>query len=333
MKSQWWFAADVFQNGFSRLMSTTAEGSSNRDFLDAQKMTITFTNAWIRDEMDGGWKKTNDLIITSKHAVGSKPPVDKIHFYKDHFPSKKFVGASFHPIIYATNDFRTDAEEITLQLRIYDEDGLSDSEKKGIESAIGSATAAAAIAFPAFAPIAGLTSGVGSALVGLIDNLNNHDKIIDGIIRLAINRPADRGYDLLQPGFYVCFADDVDAGNLFLGNDRKLYLLPPDPSSQPSEFLAHSYVIIRVDRTYLLQSDLAIDEKAATLLSEIEAGKQQATSSALSFLRETLTAYNNFRRLQRYTELKNKGAKITQDEQALVDEMKKDPTLSPYLPS
>ncbi|MFT3767433.1 MAG: hypothetical protein QM820_18425 [Minicystis sp.] len=255
--------------------------------------------------------------------------MDKVHFYRQNVVPPNYEGAFFHPVAFATKDFRTEDVLLTLEMKVYDEDGLTKKEAAEIQAAIVGAGSAAAIAFPAFAPYAGLATGVGSALVDLVDTLDNHDRIISGRIALNINKSPDQGYDLLQPGFLVCFEKDVDASQLVMGNDRRVYRLV---NNDHVAYKDQSYAVLRVRRDFVPAPDYVIDEKVATLLAQLETGKGQPGTASLTFLRETLEAYTNFTRLQRYTELAGRQT-LTDDEKALLNELKGDPKLAPYLPA
>lgn len=328
MDVQWWFASeDMSQKGYSKLQSPTEAGSSDYFFKDAQKLSITVEGCFVREKMDPVSK--NDLIIATRHVTGNKAGIDKLHFYKRNVPPSKYEGDFFNPVVLATRDFKESDQEITIQVRVYDEDGLDKSEAQEVENGIQAGATAAAIAFPALAPYAGLASGVGTALTELIRNLNKHDCIIDGRVRLAVNKGPNLGYKLLQPGFFVCFEQDVDASELFLGNNNRVLV----PSGNAiGEYKHMSYIVLRVTRDYLQTPDYVIDEKAATLLAELDSGKGVPARRALDFMRSAFVASNNFNRLKRYTQLASK-AQLTPDEKALLDELKIDEEIRPFLPT
>jgi len=329
MKSEWWYVSPNFTNNVSPLVPTTmASGTDDeRFFKDAQKLRITMEGAWIRDDKDGWGKGSNDLVIASKFRVGKNRPVTKLHYYKPDQPERQWESIVFHPEIFATNDFRESAGEIALQLYIYDEDGLSDSVQKELTQAMDSAASSAAIAFPVFAPYAGLAAGAGTALIGLFDSLDDHDEIMGGKIRLAVNRPADQAFDHLQPGFFVCFGSSVDASLLQLGSDKKVYF---KDGGTHKEYEHVSYAVLRVDREQSISPDFEISQKMATLLTEIEQGKGGKGSSALHYLRSTIESYSTFKRLERHLELKNKAVK-TDEEKQLLTELESDSKLIPFI--
>lgn len=324
MKSQWWHASDRFVDGLSRLTPTTQATQADWTFKEAQRLSLTMEGTWIRDNHDGFIAGLNDVIVASKHRVGSRPIIDKIHFYEQEVPERTWVGHFFHPLIFGSADLREDeVQEVTLEVRVYDEDSLSESEGRAIESVISAGTLAAAVAFPVFAPFAGLASGLGKTLFSLVDDLNDHDRIVEGRIRLAVNKPSGQGWDLLQPGFLVCFAEELDASSLHLGGDKKVYGGSP---GRPVLFEHHSYVVVRVTRDALQAPDWLIDQKAATLLSEIENGKRTGRPGALDFVRKTFELYTAFSKLQRLNELSLKQDR-TADEERRLAELAADPAL------
>jgi hypothetical protein len=326
MKSQWWFANEQFAGGLSRLTSTTQAGSADWHFRDAQKLSITMEGTWVRENLDGFLAGHNDVIVASRHRLGDRPIIDKIHFYEQEVPEKTWIGHFFHPLIVGSSDFReAEAQEVTLEVRVFDEDSLSDDEGNAIQSVIAAGTLAAAVAYPIFAPFAGLAAGLGKALVGVVDRSNDHDRIVEGRIRLAVNKPQGQGWDLLQPGFLVCFAEELDGSTLFLGHDKKVY---GGGHGRPVPFEHQSYAVVRVSRDGLNTPDWLIDQRAATLLSELEHGKQTGRGAALGFLRQTFEAYSTVKKLERFQELSRKATR-TPDEERRLTELRADPDIGP----
>lgn len=332
MSSQWWYAKpDFSDNNFSKLALPTDVHFSDdqRFFRDAQKLRITVEGAWVADDMDKGFRRDNDLVIATKFRIGKKPPVSKLHYYKRNCPAEHWENVVFHPEVYATEDFRESTGEIGLQLFVYDEDGLRPSEQEKMASAITAGTSAAAIAFPAIAPYAGLASGIINSLTTVVSKLDEHDQIVNAKIKLAVNRPDNQGFDHLQPGFLICFNGAVSASNLVLGEDKKLYY---KDGSKYKHYQHRSYAVLRVDRAGTMAPDFERNQKLATLLTEIENGKNGGAKSALNFLEETMESYQNFKRLQRYTELKTKQSKSDEETQ-LQSELESDPALAPFIQS
>lgn len=323
--NQWWFASENFTNGFSQLKSPTKADQEKRFFRDAQELSITVEEAWINVDLDRLFNKDNDLIIASRYQIGSKRIVDKIHFLKRNYPEQETVGPFFHSTIYATKDFQESSNDITLQIRVYDEDGLSCKEIESLQNTLSTVGTASAVAFPAFAPIAGLATGIGNSLVSLIDNLDDHDRIIDGTIKLEINKPEDQGYDHLQPGFIICFRDEIKEENLYLGEDKQIY-----SNTNGELYKNNSYIVLRIRRSFIEDPDFEANEHAATLLTEIENGKKGKSVKSLSFVKDTFDSYTKFKKLKRIKELKAKE-ELTEDEQKLLTKLENDSTIVEFL--
>jgi hypothetical protein len=327
--SQWWFASDKFSaDGHSALISTTTGGSTDRDFKAAQTCRIIVEGGWIRDDRDGLFKGKNDLIVSTKFRAGENPPVDKVHLLEQEVPERRWVPIVFHPEIWATRDFNPEMGEIGFEVRVYDEDGLDDDEVKVLTSAMAGAASAAAVAFPVLAPYAAFAAGAGTALAKLVDTLDDHDELVRGRIRLSVNKDPNNGYDLLQPGFLICFSSAVDARKISLGQDRRLYAKKAEGDWQPFEHL--SYVVLRVSREGPSSPQMELTQKMSTLLSELEAGKGGKSGEALKYLQNTFEAYSTMRRIQRYRDLSQK-TQLSTDEKDLLKELGSDPAVRPYL--
>lgn len=326
MQSKWWVTSPTFDGTGAPLRLPSISVSNDRELKSAQKLTVDFVGAFVKDSMDT-FSRSNDVVIASRFAMDDRPMVTRLHYYERDVSAGTWVGPFFNPVIAAFNDFSASAQEFTLQLMIYDEDGLSDTESKELTEAFQSVASAASIAFPAYAPYAGLGAGLGTAIAGLADNLNRHDRILDAKIRLAINAPENAGMSLLQPGYFICFSAEINATNLYLGQDLRVYYW--DGQGQPQQYKHASYAILHVSRRFLLAPEYIIDQNAATLLSEIQSGKGQAGTRALYFLKDTIKQYTNFKRLQRYYDLKGKATRSAEEE-SLMNELKADPSISQY---
>ncbi|SDJ11421.1 hypothetical protein SAMN04488540_10543 [Ferrimonas sediminum] len=331
MQAKWWYVNPNLIDGYGSLLppSTPMADGNQRYFRDANKLRLTVEGAWVRDDKDGWPKGSNDLVIASRFRIGKKPPITKLHLYRPDVPEKTWEPVAFHPEIFATNDFRESDGEIALQLNIYDEDGLRDDAQQQLNQALDGSTSAFALAFPVFAPYASLTAGVGRAMAALVDKLDEHDELIKGKIRLSVNKPANQPFDHLQPGLLVCFASSVDASSLLLGSDRKIYYQDQGTHKLYQE---KSYCVIRIDRDGPSAPEFEINQSMATLLTEIELGKGSKGTQALVHLRETLEAYTTFKRLKRHNELQGKASR-SEEENQLLDELKSDPKLAPYIGS
>lgn len=325
MKSSWWYASDTFdQGGRSPLRGTTVAGSEDWRFKEAQRLTISVDGAWIRDNADGVFSGQNDLLITSRHRAGAGPTLEKIHYYAQEVPEKTWVGSFFHPVVLATTDFRpSETPELVLEVGVWDEDSLSDESAQGIQTLIAAGTQVAAIAFPVFAPFAGLARGLADAVVRLIEGWNDHDRILSGRICLVADGESGRGLDLLQPGYLVCFANELDAEAAGLQLDQRRRVCQRGDHSTWIDWEAESYLVVRISRNGSVAPDLLIDQEAARLLRELEQGKGLELARSLDFLRDTFLASTLLGKVVRHQQLSSRTA-LSLDEIRLMAELESD---------
>ena len=328
-QSQWWYASENFgAAGVSALLPTTSAGSEDRGFHAAQRCRVIVEGVWVRDDVDGMFKGENDIIVSTKFRAGNRPPLDKVHFLESNVPEKRWIPVPFHPEVFATRDFDPAMTDFALEVRVYDEDGLEEDDLAALTSAMSGSATAAAVAFPALAPYAAFASGAGSALARLVDTLDEHDKVVQGRILLGVNKPASSGYDLFQPGFLVCFARDVDASNLVLGQNRQVHTKSGHGAPQRYEHL--SYIVLRITRDGPSSPEMLTNQKMATLMAELELGRKGKSTQALKELAATFEAYAAMKRIERYEELTRKK-ELTREERELLDELGRDPGIRPYL--
>lgn len=324
MRSQWWFAGEAFdRDGRSPLRGTTVAASADWRFQDAQKLTVAVEGVWVKDNMDGLFSGQNDLVVTTRHQLGGGPTLEKIHFYASEVPERTWVGSFFHPLVHATSDFRPgETPELVLEVGVWDEDSLSEESSRGLEALIAAGTQVAAVAFPVFAPFAGLARGLADAVLRLVDGWNEHDRILSGRIRLSAAEPSAQGWDLLQPGFLVCLAGELDAeaDGLCLDQRRRVC------TRSGAEWGELSYLVLRVSRSALVSPDFLIDQEAARLLRELQQGKGRTRGQSLVSLRDTFSASTLLEKLTRHSELAARTA-LSLDELRLMTEIESEPAV------
>ena len=291
-------------------------------FENAQPLTIRVRGVMVREDYEWFPGDKNDLMIVTTTQFGSEPPVQRLHFMQ-HNVDLGWQGDFFNDVVLAIRDFNTESRQLTLRIQVYDMDGIP----KELIQAVNNVSQSVAVAFPQLAPYAAAVSFGVPTLLNLVDNLNNHDKILDERITLEIDQP-ERGHQLLQPGYFVCFKVPVEDG-LFLSSN--LHVLQAD---RKTLFERCSYAIIEVEQDFHAQREWEIDQKVAKLIAELN-GKGQSGKAALEFLRETFDAYDKFRKLERARELKNRKLRsdkpLSEPEERLLNELANDKALAPFL--
>ncbi|NIP32378.1 hypothetical protein GWO25_00515 [Candidatus Saccharibacteria bacterium] len=290
-------------------------------FNEADPITVRVRGVMILENEDQDeWfsKKKNDVLITTTYQFGAEPPVQRLHFMQDD-AELGWQGPFFNDIVFSKRDYNPKVDHtLTLRIQVYDIDKIPQELINGVRDMMSSA----AVAFPAIAIYAGAVGFAAPILLKLLDNLNEHDSIIDGKIQLE-REEEFTGHKLLQPSYCVVFRNPVDEG-FFL--DKNLRIVDGDDK----DFRECSYAVLDVQRKYKEPKGWEIDKKVAKLLEEL-GGKGKSGETPLHFLRETLDAYTKFQKLKRAIELHNeedlKGPKKT-----LYDELLADEELKKFLP-
>ncbi len=313
MAAQSWWGTGLQIGAGIELRDLTQAFPGEEVFREAQKLTIRMRRVCIREDLDGFMRGDNDLAIATTYQFGPEPPVQRLHFLRNGVPLG-CEGDFFDDFILSVRDFKD--RIVTLRFQVYDVDGVSANlidEIQGVAQSV-------AVTFPVTAPIAGIAGFGAPALLKLVNGLDDHDRIIDKRLKLEIRAPGT-GHNLLQPGYFVCFSQPVEAG-LRLSSSLNV------ERADGSEFTDFSYGVLQVTRTDERFAEVEIDQKIAKLLSELD-GKGQSGKAPIEFLRDTLSGYANFRKLRRVTELKAKDPR-TGDEEALLQELLEDEAISDY---
>lgn len=288
--------------------------------VPAQPLTVRVRGFMLREDEDWAPRGHNDIIVASTFQCAGEPPVQRLHLLQNELPLG-WHGALFHDTVLSVRDL--DAAALTLRVQIYDVDQVSEDLVQQITEAASSA----AVAFPHLARYAAGVSMLAPGLIRLIDELDDHDPILDQRVKLEAEAPGT-GHALLQPGYFVCFRNEVESG-WHLDQDLRVVRGDDGGGAEGGEYADGSYVVLEVARSFQAHHDWEIDQKIAKLIAELD-GKGSSGKAALEFLRETLDAYGKFRRLERARALRDKASR-SPAEDALLDELCRDQALAPYL--
>jgi hypothetical protein len=293
-------------------------------FHQAEPITVSLRGVNVVENMDvKPWNPSdkNDLLIVTLSQFGKEPPVQKLHFMKGDVECG-WQGDFFSDIIVAMRDFKDLSNDLAMRVQVYDMDKFD----KSLLDSVCNIAQSTAVAFPALAAYVGAASIGAQAAANLVDNIDQHDMIIDQRIRLEAAE-SHIAHNLLQPGYFVCFRRPVTEGEAkYL--DSQLHVLDSDKK----EFKGCSYAVVEIQKEFRQNPEIEIDQKAAKLASELD-GKGQSGKAALEFLKDTLNTYTKFKNLQRAKELeeKEKAGTITEAEKKLLDELKENKELKPFL--
>ncbi|MGD8300165.1 MAG: hypothetical protein PVG77_05645, partial [Nitrosopumilaceae archaeon] len=289
----------------------------------ASNFTLFLKKVYINKGHEGNlkfWegKNTNDLLITTSFQVGTNPIVQRVHKYS---PNRKigFSNDFFKSIVCSFEDFTNN--HITIKSQIFDvdsyrdfKDNLNDFTKLIGESGF----------FPVVSSFVSIGSTISNSFFSLLEKLDSHDAIIDENLKLEMTEE-NTGSKILQTGHWVCFSEPQEDG---LQLDYNLKVL----EDEVKEFDKCSYVVFTIRSTFDEEPEWQITQKLATLLSELN-GKGESGKPAISFLRDTMKGYSNFKKLRRIKALEKKQTKnaLNKSEILLLDKLKSDPELKDYL--
>jgi len=289
--------------------------SSAEPFEEAQPLTVRLRGVMVREDYDGVFRGGNDLVIVTKFQVGDEPPVERLHYMRSD-TSLGWHGDFFHAVVFSTRDFR--GERLTLQLRAYDVDNVEDQ----LIQSVGRLAEQVAGLFPQLAPYLGAVDFAVGPFVELVNNIDDHDRILNDQVTLEVPHERRGGRKPLTPGYVVCSKEPIGDG-CTLGDD--LRIRRPDGGRHDD----CSYAVFGLLRDHLVGRQYEINQRAAKLIAELK-GKGQSERSPIFFLQETLDAYATFRKLQRARELQSRES-LTAAEERLLADLKSREKLEPYL--
>lgn len=309
---KWWGSKRSITDSNNLQQFTSLFDEDVPQFNKADKIAVIFRKLVIFKEED--WATDNDLIVVSTFQFDDEPQVTRLHYLKHNVPIETNLTPFFHDLIFSTNDFNDSA--LTLEIKVYD---LDDMDEDIINSVTGVAQTAA-VAFPQIAPFTAFIGLVGASIIPFINSLDEHDVIIHQKIKFEISDEGT-GISLLQPGYYVCFNQDVD--NIKIDSNLQILDVQDDTKTN----LTHAIIELRND--HIEGSKWVINQKIAKLISELE-GKGNSGKDSLEFLKETMKGYDSFKKLKRVSELKAKANRTTSEEE-LLEELIADEDINDYI--
>lgn len=293
-------------------------------FANADPLTVRLRGIMVGQGYDLiHWqpRASNDLMVMTSSQFGSEPPVERLHYMQDNVPLG-WQADFFNEIVLALQAYNSAKRQLTLRVQVYD----LDQYDTDLLQQIAGASQSVAVAFPPLAVYAAAISFGSGALLNLVDSIDKHDRILDERIILEQATPGT-GHKLLQPGYYVCFSEPVPTDMaICLDSQLNVHVQSDNSETAPLEC---SYAVLSIEKDFWESRAWEIDQKVAKLVAELD-GKGQSGRAAIDFLRETLGAYDQFKRLKHGRELMRKEA-LTDAERALLDRYRADDDLAPYL--
>lgn len=285
----------------------------------AQAFSVNMVAAVVTEDLDGILRGKNDVLVMSRVSLGDQPLVDRIHFYEEEIPTGKPIRNMFADNVFVTDDY-SGRDRLWIELNVMEIDTDS-GERKAAVTAFRDLAATAGAIFPAMLPYTFAASAGAAVVESLVAALEKNKSVVKFPFALypGQSRP---GMATLQEGNYVIFSRPVDPINYKLQPNGLL-----QRNGKPSTV---SYVVFNMSTQTQISASFVLNQKIATLLTQVNAGNDRTTRSTLDFLTSTLQAYSNYQKLQRFIEIKGL-ANPTVEESALMAEIKKINDLKPFL--
>ncbi len=328
MQSNWFFAPYKLNDTVTELiLSPTKLVIGSELITKAMSFNIRMNGVFVSKSYDDGEgflkkrRNTNDLLVLTSFQTGTDPTVDRIHLYQPKLEYGQWVGDFFKSLVCSFSDFKS--SNVTIRTRVHDIDDF-DKYKETLTS-VSEASGSISVTFPVIAPFAAVALPAIKGIVNMIDSLDDHESIIDSNLQLSISEE-NTGAKILQTGHWIYFNKPQDEG---LKLNPTLQVL--DRNNKSNElFKECDYVVYSIMAEEAQEPEWETDQKVAKLLSEL-GGKGNSGKSAVEFVRDTVEGYSKFKKLNRIKELEEKADK-TEVEKALLEKLKADKSIEPFLP-
>lgn len=281
----------------------------------------------MRDRLRSWLAGEKDLLISSTCQVAAQPAVQRVHYFGSAAGFERPFTSFVSDNIYVTQDFHPVAR-INVLFQLVEVDSGADDREKLLTALNGIASKVGAV-YPAILPYAFIGSNVAGAMNKLTASLipDKHSRLTHDINLFPSGRLDDID---LQVGRYILLDKDLDATQ---------YQVLPDGGLASAETGARitdvPYLIFRIDTSALPSPDFVVNQRVATLLTQLSGGSNDPLTSSLGFLSGTLNAYTGFTDLARYGSLLQKqksGQSLSPEEQAVMARIKGRADLKDYLP-
>ena len=292
-----------------------------KPILAAKPFSASVVSTVVAEDLDGIFRGKNDILILTRSSLGQQPLIERIHFFEKEIDKGQPITNLFSNSAFVSDDYNGN-DRLYLELNILEID-TDMGERKAANSAFQSLAATAGAVFPAIVPYAFATS----AAVGLVEKLVSALEKDTNVIKIPISFYPGRqkkGYTPFQEGTYVVFAKPQKPDGIVLDDSGLL--------QSENDISDLSYAVFDVYTEKRVSPDFVISQKLATLLTQLRDGNKNTARNSIEFVEETLQGYSNFKKLERYIELKDKDSR-SEEEDELMAEIKRINEIKPFMPS
>ena len=293
---------------------------NSRRIVAAQQFSASMTSVVVAEDLDGFLRGKNDVLVLSRSSLGQQPQVERVHFYEDEVPKDEPIKNLLADSVFVCDDYNG-KDRLWLEMNVLEVDTDTGERKGAIQAFEALATTAGAV-FPAIVPYAFAASAAINVVEKLISALEKDDNVVKVPLALHADEPKP-GRAPLQVGSFVAFAQPVDPDRYRLDASGNL-----SENGKPAKI---SYCIFTVLPEKEVAPEFVLNQKIATLLTQLQRGNANSALGTLAFLQDTITQYANFKKLGRYRDLLSKQ-NLSDEEKALMQKIAGIESLKPFLP-
>lgn len=308
--------------GDSKLYSPYVPHASDVPFGTASQFSAAMTTIMVGKDFEGVFRKDNDILVLSRSSLGERPQIERVHYYEEEIPTGTPIRNLLAESVHVCDDYNA-SDRLWLEMNVVEADSVAKADRDALVSAFQSLATTAGAVFPAVLPYAFGASTLAKILGNLVSAIERDTHVIKVPISLYPGDPRP-GRAILREGAYVIFSRAV--------NPEK-YTLQPNgllDSENPDKEI--SYVVFDISRVKRATPAFVMNQKIATLLTQLKRGSEGRTAKAtIEFLSETMSAYDNYQKLNRYLELSEKET-LTDEEKSLMKRIKSVRELKDFLP-
>ncbi len=330
----------ILQPAYQRDAPTEAVGKP-AIITAGESFTVSLRTMRLARKVEASWFKKllqtdTDVLVLSTSALGSRPMVDRVHYYRTEIDVEKALLAHdlLSDVIWVCDDYR--GEPFYMELKVMTVD-RSDEHREAALERFQSLTSIAGSVFPIAVPYMAIGSSVVQSLNKMWESSERRETYrISEPIRLF--PPGTPRAKTIRAGQFIILSDQIDGTKYQLSDDGEVVSAADGDGPKGEDGADLSYAVIRIDPTKYPSIDFVIEQKVATLLTGLKRDQEgQPTDplkTSLGFLTETLTAYNNFNSLERYRELVDKqesGGILTVGEEQQMAALQQRKELEPWI--
>lgn len=306
--------------------------------IEAVKLAAAPSATWYQRVMH----QDTDVLVLTSSALGAKPLVERVHYYKTHINPKQPLLAHdmLSDVVWVCDDYQ-EPDPFYVEIQVVTVDRSDEAREAALKGFETLASVAGSV-FPVALPYLAMGDGILEGLNKLWEAAERRESYrVSEPIRLF--PPSTPRAKTIRAGRFVVLSERLDAtryrlgddGTLATGNDGTL-ATGDDHEVVGASGTPLSYAVIRIDPTREPQPDYVVSQRAATLLTQLKNDRDGQPAGALQtsfgFLTDTLRAYTNFTDLRRFQQLAQKGDQRTPGETEQMRRLAQRPELQPFLP-